>query len=387
MSNVLTIIALIVFATSLFARSVDPVIPLIAGDLAVAPTTVALLSTAFALPFAFIQPVLGILADLTGKSKLMTICLGILALATLASALAPNFESLLAARIICGLAAGGIFPVSLAVAADLVPVAQRQVAIGRLLTAAMMGNLLGGTMAGAVGDLLGWRAVFFTTTGIGVLALAAAILSFRKHRIDKPVALDLKSLIPNYLGIFRHPLAKYCFGAVFFEGVFANGVFPYVGVLLLQGGEARASIAGVILAGYGLGAALYGMSVSRLLGRLGEVGIMRAGAGLVALGLLATALRLLWPVEIFNFIVMGFGFYMLHGVIQIYATELSPHARASAVSLHSAFYFLGQASGPVYYGFGFAQVGPTATLAASAIGFALVGLVCSLKLRRSAKPS
>ncbi len=387
MTNVLTIIALIVFATSLFARSVDPVIPQIAGDLAVAPTTVALLSTAFALPFAFIQPLLGIMADLMGKTKLMTICLTILVVGTLASAFAPNFESLLAARIVCGLAAGGIFPVSLAVAGDLVPVAQRQVAIGRLLSAAMLGNLLGGTLAGAVGDLFGWRSVFMTTTAIGVLTLAAAVIAFRTQKIDKPVRLDLQSVLPNFLAIFRHPLAKYCFGAVFFEGVFATGVFPYVAVLLVQGGETRASIAGLVLAGYGLGATLYGVSVSRLLQGLGEVGTMRVGAAMVMLALLAIALRLPWPVEIAIFIVMGFGFYMLHGVIQIYATELAPQARASAVSLHSAFYFLGQASGPVYYGFGFSQAGQTWTLVLSAIGYGLVGLVCSLKLRRSAKSS
>ena len=387
MKNVLTIIALIVFATSLFTRSVDPVIPLIAHSLATDPTTVALLSTAFALPFALIQPVLGVIGDLMGKTKLMKICLSILVAATLACAFAPNFESLLAARILCGLAAGGIFPVSLAVAGDLVPVAQRQVAIGRLLTAAMVGNLLGGSLAGVVGDLIGWRSVFFTTTVIGLAVLAATIISFRNRDIDKPSQLDLKSLLPNYLAIFRHPLAKYCFGAVFFEGVFATGVFPYVAVLLFQGGETRASIAGLILAGYGLGAALYGLSVSRLLTLLGELGLMRVGAALVAAGLLATALRLPWPVEIAIFTVMGFGFYMLHGVIQIYSTELSPHARGSATSLHSAAYFLGQASGPVFYGFSLAYAGVTPTLVVSAIGYALVGLVCSLKLRRSVKSS
>ena len=385
MKNVLTIVALIVFATSLFARSVDPVIPQIADALATDPTTVALLSTAFALPFALIQPLLGALADMVGKTRLMTICLCILVVSAMGCALAPNFEWLLAGRIVMGLSAGGIFPVSLAVAGDLVAVAQRQVAIGRLLTAAMIGNLLGAVLAGFIGDFLGWRAVFFTSAVVGVGILIAAILAFRNRDIDKPTSFDLKAALRNYGVIFANPLAKYCFGAVFFEGVFGHGVFPYIAVLLFQSGETRASIAGVILAGFGMGAALYGVSVSRLLGRLGELGIMRVGATMVTLAILSIALRLPWPVEIAIFVIMGFGFYMLHGVIQIYATELAPQARASAVSLHSAFYFLGQASGPVYYGFGFALVGPTTTLIVSAIGYALVGLVCTLTLRRSAK--
>src|SRR5205823_1826895 len=57
---------------------IDPIIPPIALDLAVAPETVALLSTAFSLPFALIQPILGPLADAFGKTRIMTICLLIL---------------------------------------------------------------------------------------------------------------------------------------------------------------------------------------------------------------------------------------------------------------------------------------------------------------------
>ena len=66
---------LAIFATSTFVRSLDPVIPPIAADLATDPATVALLSTAFALPYAIVQPLLGALADMFGKTRLMTISL------------------------------------------------------------------------------------------------------------------------------------------------------------------------------------------------------------------------------------------------------------------------------------------------------------------------
>ena len=42
----------------------------------------------------------------------------------------------------------------------------------------------------------------------------------------------------------------------------------------------------------------------------------------------------------------GFGFYLLHGCIQVHVTELSPTARGAAASLHSCFFYLGQAAGP-----------------------------------------
>ena len=47
----------------------------------------------------------------------------------------------------------------------------------------------------------------------------------------------------------RNPRAKVCFGAVFIEGVVIFGMFPFVALLLLAAGEARASIAGLVLGG------------------------------------------------------------------------------------------------------------------------------------------
>jgi predicted MFS family arabinose efflux permease len=91
-------------------------------------------------------------------------------------------------------------------------------------------------------------------------------------------------------------------------------------------------------------------------------------------------IRLPWPVELLNLLVMGIGFYMVHGSIQVYVTELWPPARGSAVSLHSGSYFLGQAAGPVLYGYGFYVVGTTMTLVFAAVGVVLVGAVCVLKL-------
>ena len=60
-------------------RSADPVIPQIASGLNVEPATAALLSTAFTLPYALVQPVLGALADMFSKARLMLLCLLVLA--------------------------------------------------------------------------------------------------------------------------------------------------------------------------------------------------------------------------------------------------------------------------------------------------------------------
>src|ERR1700687_3418393 len=261
MSRVINLMAFVVFATTLFMRSVDPVIPQIASGMNVAPATAALLSTGFTLPYALIQPVLGALADMFSKTRLISVCMLIVGLTTLACGLATNFETLMVLRVVAGTAAGGIFPIALAVAGDRIPVAQRQVTIGNLLLAAMSGNLLGASGAGVIGDLIGWRGGFFRHRAISLIALGVAIAGYRQMG-ETAGRFDLSTLVPNYRAIFSNPLAKYCFGAVFVEAIFLFGVFPYMANLLHTGGEMRASIAGIVIAGFGIGGVIYNVIVS-----------------------------------------------------------------------------------------------------------------------------
>jgi predicted MFS family arabinose efflux permease len=382
MGRVLNLMAFVVFATSLFMRSVDPVIPQIASGLNVAPTTAALLSTGFTLPYALIQPVLGALADMFSKTRLISICMLILGLTTIACGFATNFETLMTLRVLAGITAGGVFPIALAVAGDRVPVAQRQVAIGKLLFAAMSGNLLGASGAGVIGDLIGWRGVFFATGAIDLIALMLAIPGFRGMN-ETPGRFDLSSFIPNYRAVFGNPLAKYCFGAVFLEAIFLFGVFPYMAVLLRNEGVTSASIAGVVIAGFGVGGLIYTIMVSRLLNTFGERRLMAAGGMLMAFGLVVIALRMPWPVEFANFVLLGFSFYFLHGCLQVYVTELAPGARASATAGHSFFFFIGQALGPVVYGLGLSSgIGIIPVLLLGAVVLTATGWICALRLHR-----
>jgi predicted MFS family arabinose efflux permease len=382
--RVLGIVRLAIFASSLFVRAVDPVTPQIANDFSVDIATAAMLSTAFALPYALVQPILGAMADMLGKTRLITFCLLILVIAALVGAFATSFAMLMASRIITGIVAGGVFPISLAMAGDLVPVHQRQVAISRLLAAAMLGNVLGSPGAGFVADLIGWRGIFAVAGGLAAIVLVAAIVGFRGVTSAEPVRFSLAAVPTHYRMIFGNPMAKVCFGAVFLEGVFLFGLFPYVAPLLHDAGEPRASIAGAIIAGFGAGGLIYSVTVSIMLARLGERRLMIAGGVLMGLTLMVFAIPASWPFKFAEFVLIGFAFYMLHGVIQIYATELAPSARGSSMALHSAFFFFGQAIGPVVYRFGLAHAGLTVSLGVAGLVIIGVGIVCSRYLRRRA---
>jgi MFS transporter, DHA1 family, inner membrane transport protein len=378
---VLKIVALVVFAQTLFTRAVDPVIPMIAGELAIDVKTAALLSSAYTFPYALVQPALGVTGDFFGKTRVMNLCALVVALAALVCALATSFSLLVAMRIVAGLVAGGVFPVAMALVGDLVPVNQRQVAIGRLLAVGLTGNLVGASVAGVIGDLFGWRGVFYILGLFGLIVAIVAFFAFRGVTTPPPAPFNRAAVLANYRSIFADPRAKVCFTSVFFEAIFIHGLFPYVALLLLAIGETRASIAGLLLAVFAMGGVFYSLSVPVLIAHVRERRLMVTGGALAAISLILIALHFPWVWQIAVFGVFGFGFYLLHGCIQVHVTELSQTARGAAASLHSCCFYMGQAIGPVIYGYGFAHGGAEPSIFVGAAVVMAVGLICSLLLR------
>jgi predicted MFS family arabinose efflux permease len=384
MPPVLNIIALATFAASLSARALDPVLPHVASDFSVSIATAAGFASVFAFTFAIIQPALGAAADLFGKARLVIICLVLLGVANVLGALSSSFPMLFATCILAGVGAGGVFPIALGLASDLVGPEKRQIAIGRTLTGSMTGNLLGASLSGLVGDFLGWRGVLAVLGSLAVVASIAVALGFRGGALTRvPAKIDLSVLRHGYRTIFANPNAKVCYSAVFIEGCCVLGLFPYIASFLFEQGVTSLSIGGLVIAGFAVGGLFYTATVSRLLPLIGVNGMMMSGAVLMGLQLAIVAFGPRWQFQAFNFVLMGAGFYMLHGSLQVFASELSVEARATALSLHSFFFFMGQTVGPIAYGFGILNAGKIPALLTSAVIIVTLGVVCARLLRQT----
>jgi predicted MFS family arabinose efflux permease len=382
--SALYVIAGASFAAALSARALDPVLPHIAEDFNVTIASAAGFAAVFAFTFSIIQPVIGAAADLFGKTRLMVGCLALLGLANILGSLSSSFSVLFATRILAGIGSGGVFPIALSLTSDLVGSEKRQIAISRTLAGAMTGNLLGASASGLIGDFLGWRGVLAVLGALVIVASVALAAGFRGARIKPPPRTSLSAPKTGYCTIFSNPNAPVCYGAVFVEGCCVLGLFPYIASFLFDLGQTSLSIAGIVIAGFAVGGLFYTMTVSRFLPRLGVKGMMIAGTVLVASQLVAIAFGPRWEVQTLNLIVMGWGFYMAHGCLQVFASELSVEARATALSLHSFFFFMGQTVGPVAYGVGLAHAGKGPTLFASAAIMIVLGLVCARLLKERA---
>ena len=372
-SALIGVLATCGFASTFAGRAVEPLVAVIARDLGSDPGRVALLSAAYALPYAFIQPILGPVGDALGKGRIMRVCLGLLTLALFASAVAPGTASLFALRVISGAAAGGVIPLALAMIGDRIEMGVRQVAISRFLLAVILGQLAGSSLAGLIEPGIGWRGVLAVSALLALAGCGMSIVGLRERVLTAPFSLS--GAVTTYRGILGLPLARALFAFVFFEAIAIFGIFPYVAPLLESHGSGGAFEAGLALGGFALGGLAYTAAVPWMLRRLGLGRMLVAGGGAAALALAVIGLAEAWQLDAAAMALLGLGFYTLHNSYQTQVTEVAPASRASAVALHAFSFFCGQALGVVLVGAGLRGLGQFGTLLACAALIAAVGWV------------
>jgi predicted MFS family arabinose efflux permease len=369
------------FASAFALRLTDPLVAVLALDFVAEPARVALLATAFALPYALVQPVLGPVADALGKQRIIISALALQALFLFASSLAPSLALLLLFRALTGAAGGGIFPVTLALFGDRVPIAERQVAISRFLASAIAGQMAGGAAAALLEPLIGWRGVLALCGGASA---AAALILWRARQPEASVPFRLATALERYRFLLTYRPAVTLYLAVGIEGMLVFGAFPHIASHLYASGLGGTREAGLTIAAFGCGGFLYAALAPRLVAGLGPWRMMRLGGALAGAGLAGFALAPGALIFVSAGLLLGLGFFMLHNSLQTRVTEVAPQARGSAVALHAFHFFLGQAAGPVLAGWGRSLIGLPATLLLAAAGVALLGATMARQAHRLA---
>jgi predicted MFS family arabinose efflux permease len=383
--SLLAVLALVCFMSALSIRIVDPIVPAIARDLGVSTGAVALLASAFAFPYALAQPPLGLLGDALGKSRIIKWCLGGLVISLALGAVVTSYPLLFAARVVAGVTSGGIIPLSFAIIGDRFPIAERQVALSRVLMAMLTSALVGAIASAQIAEVFGWRAVMGATAALAALAFVCAIVTLPADPAPSAAAQTLDGIRATYRRIFANPLSIVSYAGVFTGGLVVFGLMPYVAVLLENSGAGGLREAGFVIASFGLGGVVYTLLARPLLASLGRTGLVRAGGIVAGASLAVYALTVPWLGQAAAFVVFGLGYYMVHNSLQATATELLPDARGAAVSLHAFSFFLGQAVGPVVYQIGLAGPGAVPTVFAAAIVLVLVAVWIAASLAKDAR--
>jgi predicted MFS family arabinose efflux permease len=348
--RLIALLALAVFSGTLVTRLTDPLVAVLAQDLGGTTARAALLASAFALPFALIQPILGPVGDAMGKRRVMTIAVGLLTLVLIACAAAPDLDSLLVLRALSGLAAGGLMPLAIALVGDSASMQGRQVALSRLVACAITGQIAGGSLAGLLEPILGWRGVMLAASGVAAIGFLTLLVGGRGFPQEPRGQFRPLRAISAYGQLLRMPAARVLYISVAVEGGFVFGSFPYFALDLQQRGIGAAAEAGLAVAAFGAGGLIYAAIARRVLGGIGQDRMVLLGGVLCLLSYIGFAFAPVAWVFIGSGLLLGVGMYMIHNSIQTRVTEVAPHARGSAVALHAFHFFLGQTAGPVVFG-------------------------------------
>jgi len=335
------------------ARVIDPLLKTVAADFDVPLNKAALAVSAYALPYGLCQLIYGPLGDRLGKIRVMATAFLLFTLGTAACALVPaggaGLQLLVALRLITGIFAAAIIPLSIAYIGDKVAPEKRQATLGQFMSALMMGTVFSGPMGGIFGDYLGWRNIFLLLGGIAAFVMIAFI---RAALSERPPAKDPATpptpVLKGYGMVFSNPNALVVYPAIFLEGLFLFGGFVYVSSALQDNFGMKILQAGILISFYGIGGLIYSFTAKKILKQFKQWQMALMGGTLLMVGFALAAalpsLQMWWPI-IPGALLLGFGFNSIHSTLQTKATELAVKARGTAVSLFAFFFFLGQSLG------------------------------------------
>ena len=157
---------------------------------------------------------LSLLADRWGRIRSLVLMAALWSIATLACALAQDYQQMLAARLIVGVGEAAYGSVGLAVLLTVFPARMRATISGAFLAGGMIGSVLGISLGGFIAAHFGWRAAFAGMAVFGIVlticyplvvkegrvAPAATNAAARSRRPRLRTLVSSRSVICAYLG-------------------------------------------------------------------------------------------------------------------------------------------------------------------------------------------
>jgi EmrB/QacA subfamily drug resistance transporter len=227
--------------------------------------------TAYLLTATIGGPLYGKLSDLVGRRPVFLFGVGVFMIGSLLSGLTTEMWQFVLARGVQGAGAGALFPIAMAVIADLFAPSERGRYQGLFGAVFGLSSLLGPGIGGLITDTIGWPFVFFVNLPVGIIVLATVRRYLPQYhatgsrpRIDyRGAALFTAALVPILVGLTNKQSAAWtdpAVGGLIALGALILAVFvvaearaaePIIPLGLFRNRAFTISVAGAFLASSG----------------------------------------------------------------------------------------------------------------------------------------
>jgi DHA1 family inner membrane transport protein len=289
--------------------------------------------SAYALGVVLGAPLLAVLSTGRSRTRMLVVLMGLYAIANIASAFAPNYETMLLLRLLSGFPHGTFFGLASLVAASLAPAHMRTRAVAYVMLGLSVATLAGVPIATAIGQWLGWRYAFVL---VGLIALASVICIIKFVPHEAPQA---GGSVAHELSMFtnRQVWITLGIGAIGFGGLFS--IFSYVKPTLMSLAGLTEMGVPFVLALFGAGMVVGNIFGSRMADRdlLGTIKRCLIWS-MIACAFFALVAPYLW---LACFAVFCVGTVVVIGpAVQIRLMDVAGKAQTMAAAMnHSAFNF------------------------------------------------
>jgi len=327
------------FAIGTGEFSIMGLMPNVASGLGISEPQVGHVISSYALGVVVGAPLLAVLGSKLYRRHLLLLLMAFFALGNVASALAPDYHSLMLFRFIAGLPHGAYFGVAALVVASMVPPHKRANAVSRMMMGLSVSTLVGNPLATLLGQWLGWRFAFALVGALALLTvlLVAIYLPLRRDEVRSNPLRELRDF--NRAQVWL-ALGISSFG---FAGMFC--VFSYLAPTLLEVTQVHQGWISIALASFGIGAILGNLAGGWLFDKLRfkAVGLLLVWSALV-LALFPLATHSLWTI-LPAALAVG-SMVSLSPALQTHLMDVAAEAQTLAAASNHAAFNVANALGP-----------------------------------------
>jgi predicted MFS family arabinose efflux permease len=315
-------------------------LPELSSGLDISIRTAGLLITFGAITLCIGSPLTAWLTSRIERRTLLTATLAVLAAGNIASALAPNYASLLAIRLVM-LAVGALYtPQAAGTAAMIVPAEKRGSTIAYVFLGWSLAAAAGLPLITFIASRYGWRAAYAMVGVLGCISFVLLLLRLPAGLKGTPV--DLKTWAE--VGRNRMIVLLLAITMLQMSGQFV--VFTFMGPLLKKLTDASPDAIGLLFGIYGVCGFLGIVVATRIVDTWGPFRTSVLFTTLLFAGMAGWALGAgtYWPMAA-GVAVWGLGFASTNSMQQVRLVAAAPALAAATVSLNTSVLYIGQAVG------------------------------------------